>query len=155
MTLPTPDRNKQIEILSDKFTLDKDQVTLILERTYGLWQDYTSIEEFLSLLAFGITYLKNYSGYNGEKSYEVLEEYLTITAITLNSDSKLLHLNQLGITGICDLDKANTELKKNIVSDVFGSRDVLEFLFALSADQLKTDSIFIKALEALASVPVS
>lgn len=141
-----PDVDKQIEAVAKQFDLDSDKIKTVYDSIFEDWKSYTSQEELICLIVFAARYLN---------SYEFAESTLKVIAETLNDPSKLLHLNQLGITGICDLDKANTELKKNIVSEVFGSRDTLQFLFALSEDQKdENKSFFIKVLFFLAALPV-
>lgn len=155
--LKTPDASKQIVAIAAHFSLNEAQLKQIFSGTFDKWKEYTSQEEFFSLLVFGHGFFKKLyaeTELDDDGIYIVLDKSLQTIADTLNNDSKLLNLNQIGITGICDLDKANTELKKGIVADIFGSREPLDFLFALSDDQTLPKSIFIEALEFAAALPI-
>lgn len=138
-----------VKAASKKYSLDEKTITELFVDSWGRWNQYTSHQELISLVIYGSLYLQE------NKTELSLGQIFDTIVDVLDDKSKLLHLNQLGLTGICDFDKADTALKQSIVSDIFGSFEVFKFLKELSQDQRdESKSKFLDILKFVASVPV-
>lgn len=141
-----PDLNKQVDLI------EKDQSKRIIlksvfNRLWPTWELFTAQEELLSLLILAIEYFDD---------IDDLVFHLENISGTLNEESKIRHLEKAGLAGITHYDRLKEDDLK-IVMEVFGGqRKSIDFLAALSQDQLKpaNESFFVKTLNALAAQPV-
>lgn len=159
ITSSYPDITKQSVALAKYLKLDvSTEIKEILDKNYTQWEPFTSYQELMALIAFGFIYINGLPiavNLDIKGKVDKINSFLSITESTLNDKSKLLHLNQLGLAGICDFYKVNTQIKIGIVVDILGSREVFDFLQVLAVDQENENSSqFLNALKFVGSLPV-